>query len=281
MTRPEWAPPEVDIERPSVARVYDYNLGGSHNFAADRAMAEQLAAAIPDMPAANRANRALLRRIVRFLAEAGIDQYLDLGSGIPTVGNVHEVARRVRPDSRVVYVDIDPVAAAHGRAILADDPLCGVVQADLRDVDIVLGSPQVTSLLDFGRPVAVLIMAVLHFVPDASNPAGVIGRYRDATGPGSYLAISHGTGLEDGEQAAVLAEATRRASMDPAARGPAEVEKLFAGYDLVEPGIVYAPVWRPEPDQVDEFNGEHRRSRLLAGVGVRGQSGPAAASNPA
>jgi SAM-dependent methyltransferase len=269
MTRPEWAPPEVDIERPSVARVYDYNLGGSHNFAADRAMAEQLAAVIPDMPAANRANRALLRRVVRFLAEAGIDQYLDLGSGIPTVGNVHEVARRVRPGSRVVYVDIDPVAAAHGRAILADDPLCCVVQADLRDVDVVLGSPRVKDLLDFGRPVAILILAVLHFVPDASDPAGVIGRYRDVTAPGSYLAVSHGTGVEDGEQAALLADATRRASMDVAVRGPAEVAKLFAGYDLVEPGIVYAPQWRPEPDQVDEFNGEHRRTLLLAGVGVR------------
>jgi len=269
MTRPEWAPPDVDIERPSVARVYDYNLGGSHNFAADRALAEHLANVIPDMPAANRANRALLRRIVRFLADAGIDQYLDLGSGIPTVGNVHEVARRSRPDSRVVYVDIDPVAAAHARAILADDPRCGVVLADLRDVDIVLGSPQVTSLLDFSRPVAVLILAVLHFVPDASDPAGVIGRYRDATAQGgSYLAISHGTGVEDDQQA-VLADATRRASMDVAPRGRAEVERLFAGYDLVEPGVVYAPLWRPEPDQVDEFDGDHRRSRLLAGVGVR------------
>ena len=162
MTRPAWAPQEVDIDRPSAARVYDYYLGGSHNFAVDREMARQAIADWPDLPQIMQGNRAFLRRAVRHCLAQGIDQFLDVGSGIPTAGNVHEVAQAENPAARVAYVDIDPVAVAHSRALLGDDPRTGVVHADFLDVDAVLDDPAARSVLDLDRPVALLVVALLH-----------------------------------------------------------------------------------------------------------------------
>jgi hypothetical protein len=269
--RPTWAPPGVDIDRPSVARIYDYNLGGSHNFAVDRAAAEQMALAMPMLPAANRANRSFLRRAVRTLTAAGIRQFLDLGSGIPTVGNVHEIARQAVPDARVVYVDVDPVAAAHGRALLADDPLAGAVLADLRNVHRVLADPLVTGLLDFSRPIGVLMVAALHFVPDADDPVGIVHRYGSATVPGSYLVISHPTDEGDARvDVTELVKVSARNSVNATLRGRADVARMFEGYRLLDPGIVYTPEWRPEGDvEASEFGADPSLSATLAAVGER------------
>ena len=191
--RPVWAPAEIDIERPSVARMYDYFLGGSHNFATDRELAKQALNVFPDAPYIVRANRAFLRRAVTMLCGLGVDQFLDLGSGIPTVGNVHEVAHAANPMARIVYVDSDPVAAVHSAALLSNEPLVHVLHADLRDPELVLQEAATEGELDLSRPVAVLLVSVLPFIPDADDPAGIVAEYRDGTAPGSYLAISHGT----------------------------------------------------------------------------------------
>ncbi len=186
-----WAPQEVDIDRPSAARVYDYYLGGSHNFAVDREMAREAIADWPELPRIMQDNRAFMRRAVRLCVAAGIDQFLDVGSGIPTAGNVHEVAQAENPAARVVYVDIDPVAVAHARALLADDPRTGVVHADFLDVNAVLDAPDTRTVLDLDRPVALLAVALLHFVGDERRPGEALARYRDALVPGSHLVLSH------------------------------------------------------------------------------------------
>jgi hypothetical protein len=249
--RPEWAPADIDLERPSTARVYDYHLGGFHNFAADRQAAEQIAAIMPELPLVMRANRSFLRRAVRVLVDAGIHQFLDLGSGIPTVGNVHEIAQQAAPGSRVIYVDVDPVAVAHAQALLSDNDDADVVRADLRDVDTVLAAPEVRRLIDFSQPVGVLMVAVLHFVPDRDDPAGIVARYRDAVPAGSYLVLSHAAASE-GEQAPAGADeasaAYNRSVSEFTRRTHAQVADLFAGFDLIDPGVVYVTQWHPETD---------------------------------
>ncbi|MDL5155092.1 SAM-dependent methyltransferase [Actinomycetospora termitidis] len=246
MTRPAWAPREVDIDRPSAARVYDYYLGGSHNFAVDREMARQAIADWPDLPRIMQGNRAFMRRAVRYCAALGIDQFLDVGSGIPTAGNVHEVARLENPDARVVYVDVDPVAVAHSVALLADDDRTGVVQADFSDVDAVLGDPVTRGILDLGRPVAFLAVALLHFVPDTRAPRDVIGRYRDALAPGSHLVLSHATADGVPERAVDHVALYRRTDTPMSMRPHAEVLRFFDGFSLVEPGLVWFSLWRPD-----------------------------------
>ena len=174
--RPVWAPDEIDIERPSVARMYDYFLGGSHNFAADRELAERARQVFPDAPYVVRANRAFLRRAVTALSGLGVDQFLDLGSGIPTVGNVHEIAHAADPSAQVIYVDADPVAAAHATALLQGERRVGVLHADLRDPQAIVSAAADSGRLDFSRPVAVLLVSVLPFVPDEDDPAGIVAR---------------------------------------------------------------------------------------------------------
>jgi hypothetical protein len=190
---PDWVPEDVDWRKPSPARVYDAQLGGAHNFEVDREVARQVAKVMPELPALLRANRSFLRRSVRFLIEAGITQFLDLGSGIPTVGNVHEVAQAIDPACRVAYVDIDRVAVAHGRRLLAGNPNAVARRGDLRLPETVLADPAVRATLDFGRPVAMLMVAVLHFVADADRPAEIVRRLLAEAVPGSYLVLSHGT----------------------------------------------------------------------------------------
>jgi SAM-dependent methyltransferase len=241
-------PPGVDIDRSASSRIYDYMLGGSHNFAVDRQVAERAMAAMPQLPLVLRENRAFLRRAVRFLAgEAGTSQFLDLGSGIPTAGNVHEILAEINPAARVVYVDIDPIAVIHSRAILADNPHATAIQADLRRPLAILGDPVVRELLDFDRPVAVLLVATLHFIPDGQNPAGVLAQLRQALAPGSYVAISHAS--EDGQPPAGQRDAQKvyaRADNAVIMRSQQEIGALLDGWELVPPGIARCPLWRPD-----------------------------------
>ncbi|MCX4470936.1 SAM-dependent methyltransferase [Micromonospora sp. NBC_01655] len=254
MQRPDWAPDTIDIERPSVARMYDYYLGGSHNFAADRSAARAMVDAVPEAPLMAQANRAFLRRAVHFLAEAGIRQFLDIGSGIPTVGNVHEIAQRIDPDARVVYVDVDPVAVAHSREILSGNDRAVVLQEDLRRPERILAHPEVTGLLDLSQPVAVMIVAVLHFVPDTDRPAQILRELRQALAPGSYLVLSQASDdarHDTGERAE--AEAVYRRTDNPLViRSRAELTALFDGFELVDPGVVWVPQWRPETPESAE-----------------------------
>ena len=250
MERPAWAPEAIDIDRPSAARIYDYHLGGGHNFAVDREIAEKVAALMPELPLIMRANRAFLLRAVRLLLESGIRQFLDLGSGIPTVGNVHEIAQAADPAARVVYVDSDPVAVAHSQALLAGNDKAGVVHADLRDIRTVLAAPEVARLIDFSRPVGLLMVAVLHFVPDRDDPAGIVAAYRDAVPPGSYLVLSHGAASEETHAPAGSSEALAaysRSVTETTLRTRAEVAAMFDGFEPVDPGVVYVTRWRPWP----------------------------------
>jgi SAM-dependent methyltransferase len=263
------SPTNVDTARPSTARMYDYLLGGTHNFPADRAVTEQLLRFMPELPSVARANRAYLRRAVRYCVEVGIRQFLDLGSGVPTVGNVHEVAQGLAPQSRVVYVDIDPVAVQHSHSILAGNRVAGVVQADLREPDAVLADPGVVDLLDLAAPVAVLMVSVLHFVSDKEDPAAIVARFRDATAPGSHLVIAHAsaeeqTGSTEQRLRAVqevMAHSENRMSL----RTAAEIEALLDGYELVEPGLVRLPLWHPE--SAEELTAQDRVFPGYAAVG--------------
>ncbi|HEX6499657.1 MAG TPA: SAM-dependent methyltransferase [Micromonosporaceae bacterium] len=248
LTRPGWAPAGIDLTKPNVARVYDYYLGGAHNFAVDRQFAAQAIRDWPQLPRIMRVNRAFLRRAVRFLVDAGIRQFIDLGSGIPTAGNVHEIAQAVDPSCRVVYADVDPIAVAHGRAILAGNDRATAIEADLRDTGKVLSDPELTRVVDLSQPVAVLLIAVLHFVPDTDDPVGVIARYRQAMAPGSYLAICHATQGGQPERAATHQAMYSRTATPMTMRSADQVAAMLDGFDLVEPGLVYMACWRPEDD---------------------------------
>ena len=239
-------PEGVDLEQPSSARIYDYHLGGDHNFAADRAVGDQVIAAWPDGLRIVRENRAFLRRAVQYLAEQGVRQYLDIGSGIPTVGNVHEVAQGVEPEARVVYVDIDPVAVAHSREILAADPRTAVLLADFHDPDAILAHADTRRLLDFDQPIALLVLGLLHFFPDEAAPGAVLARLRDALPAGSYLALTHLTDESRPELARKVDEVYRGANLPFYWRTHAAVMDLFGGWDLVEPGLVWVPEWHPD-----------------------------------
>lgn len=268
MQRPPWAPQGIDLDRPSAARMYDYYLGGSHNFAIDRQAAAQAVAMWPDLPIIMQANRAFLRRAVRYLVSQGITQFLDIGSGIPTVGNVHEVAQQAHAASRVVYVDIDPVAVAHSRAILADNPHAAVVQGDARDLDHLLAQAEVRDLLDFTKPIAVLLVAVLHFIPDTDAAHRLVHRLRDMLVSGSYIAISHASHEGRPTESASHAQLYARTPTPMAMRSRVEIERFFDGLALVAPGVVYLPLWQPEsPDDVDEHP---ERFTGFAGVGRKG-----------
>jgi SAM-dependent methyltransferase len=264
---PEWAPADLDVTRPSVARVYDYILGGAHNFEVDRLLADEIARLAPDVVETARASRHLLRRAVRFLAGAGIRQFLDIGSGIPTVGNVHEIAQAVAPDARVVYVDIDPIAVAHSRAILRDDTTAAVLCVDLRDPAKILSEATGTGLIDFDRPVAVLLSGVVHFLSDSDGPDEILRQLREALAPGSYLLITHGTADGQPPEVRTAQELTGRASQITL-RSHAEISAFFGEFTLIEPGLVYVSQWRPDP--ADEPDPHPERLSGYAGVGRHG-----------
>jgi hypothetical protein len=243
----DWIPPDLDVSVPSIARLYDYLLGGGHNFAVDRALATQVEAAMPGLRHAARVNRAFLTRVVRFLVAQGIRQFLDIGSGIPTVGSVHQVALQGNPECRVVYVDRDPVAVAHSELMLADEDRAAIVRADMRDPEAILASPPARRLLDLREPVAVLMLLMLHWVPDESDPLGLLARYRDRLAGGSYLAITHVTGDgQSGELSKATGAIQRSGSPDQVTlRSHAQITPMFGDFEIVEPGLVGCALWRP------------------------------------
>lgn len=253
------------MARPSAARVYDVHLGGSHNFRADREAARRVLEFMPELPDILRANRSFMRRAVLYLVDQGITQFLDLGSGIPTVGNVHEIAWQANPDCRIVYADIDPVAVAHSRALLRRFDHATAIQADMRRPREILDDTQTREMLDFTRPIAVLMIAVLHFVPDSEDPRGIIGQYLDALVPGSCLAISHAS-LEGATplRAEEAIQQYRRSVTDFTMRTRAEIIGLFDGVKLVDPGVVYLTEWHPEPGA---DTSDAARMSTFAGVG--------------
>jgi O-methyltransferase involved in polyketide biosynthesis len=250
MERPERTVGRIDVDRPSSARIYDYFLGGAHNFEVDRIAANEMAKLHPAIGLGMRANRSYLRRAVNFLARSGIDQFLDLGSGIPTVGNVHEIAQRANPAARIVYVDIEPIAVTHSNTILADNDLARAIRADLRQPGQVLSDPGVTGLLDLSRPVGLILAGVLQYVADDDDPAGMIRGYVDGLASGSYVAMSHPSMDElTRERAAGATAATGmydRTETPFHYRTKAEFETFFEGLELVEPGVVHMWDWRPE-----------------------------------
>lgn len=242
-----FAPAEIDTTRPHPARMYDFYLGGKDNYPADQTAAGEVIKRAPEIRDIARVNRAFLGRAVRFLAdEAGIRQFLDIGTGIPTAGNVHQVAGRVAPEARVVYVDNDPIVNVHANALLTGGGTTGIVLADLRDPAAILSHPTVRQLIDFGEPVALLLIAILHFIRDDEDPAGIVATLRDALPPGSYLAMSHVTGDFRGEAAAAAADVYKNATSSGTLRSHSQITSFFSGWDLVEPGLVQCPLWRPE-----------------------------------
>ena len=244
-----------DTSKAHQARVYDYLLGGKDNYAADRAAVEAMLPFYSGMAFSSRANRAFLGRAVRFLtAEAGIRQFLDIGTGIPTAGNVHEVAQAIAPEARVVYVDYDPVVLAHARALL-DSSEAGAteyIDADLHDIETIL--TRAAELLDFTKPVAITMLFILHAIADADDPYAIVSRLLDAVPPGSYLAISHvASDLLDQETMQRLADSwNSNAQQQSAWRAREQVARFFAGTDLLEPGLVRVEEWRPEPGTTEE-----------------------------
>ncbi|CAM5606447.1 MULTISPECIES: SAM-dependent methyltransferase [Streptomyces] len=255
MERPAWAPRNIDISVPSVSRIYDYYLGGSYNFEVDREAARKAMEFMPGLPKIMQANRAFMRRAVRFAVGEGVTQFLDIGSGIPTFGNVHEVARAADPGARVVYVDHDPVAVAHSEAVLAGDEGTGVVAADLRKPQEILASSEVERLIDLNRPVALLLVAILHFVEDEDDPYGAVAELRDALPPGSMLVLTHASyeGIPLSEERAKGTVDVYEGIRNPLImRSRDGIARFFEGYDMVEPGLVPMPLWRPDTAPEDD-----------------------------
>ncbi|GGS77047.1 hypothetical protein GCM10010259_00680 [Streptomyces daghestanicus] len=255
MERPAWAPRSIDITVPSVSRIHDFYLGGSHNFEVDREAARRAMRSVPGLPKIMQAGRAFMRRAVRHAAGAGITQFLDIGSGIPAFGSVHEVVRRVRPDARVVYVDHDPVAVAHSQAVLDGDEHVDIVAADLLTPRDILASEQVERLIDLNRPVALLLVAILHFVEDRDDPYTAVAELTSALAPGSMLVLSHaayeGMPLPP-ERAKGAVEVYKDIRKPLIMRTREEIARFFEGYDMVEPGLVPMACWRPESAPEDE-----------------------------
>lgn len=258
--------PGIDPTVPNAARVYDYWLGGRNNFAADREMAHAITAAVPESQDACLANRAFVRRVVRFLTSAGIRQMIDIGSGLPTQGNVHEIAQQIVSAARVVYVDYDPIVLAHSRALLVGSPSAAAIEADVRRPAEILANPALRELIDLRQPAAVLLTAVLQFVSDAEDPYYCVAYLRDNLALGSYVAISHGS--DEGMSAAssrLVYEAYRHSSATRiVGRSRAEVTRLLGGLEILPPGVVWVPAWRPDPGEEVR---DPQRSHFLGGVG--------------
>ncbi|ATE52965.1 MULTISPECIES: SAM-dependent methyltransferase [Actinosynnema] len=268
--RAGWVPAGVDVGLPSAARLHDFLLGGSRNFAADRELGAQLLAADPDSAVAAAQSRAFLRRAVLLMAASGIRQFLDLGSGAPSAGWAPEVALAADPGARVVCVDFEDVAVAHGHLRLDADPRAAVVQEDLTEPGAVLVSARATGLVDTSEPLGLLAVGVLHHVPPSGDPGRVLAAYRDELAPGSLLALSHATGELAPERVEAAVAVLGRSANPVFPRGLAEVEALFDGFELLEPGVVVPPAWRPEPGAGFEDGAEAEdpaRAGAYAGVG--------------
>jgi hypothetical protein len=261
---PGFASSDIDTSRPHPARLYNYYLGGKDYYPVDRQAAEAVLRAAPEVRAMARENRAFLRRAVRFLVgEAGIRQVIDIGTGIPSAGSVHQVAQEAAPGVRVAYLDNDPIVHVHASALLASEGSTSIVLGDVREPAAILGHPAVRELIDFSEPVALLLIAILHFVTDSEDPARILATLGGALAPGSYLAISHGTADLHSDQA--VSQATRvydRATAPLVLRSHAQIAGFFDGFSLVDPGLVQVPLWRPDS--------QPPRARDLAKIAIYG-----------
>ncbi|NUP38591.1 MAG: SAM-dependent methyltransferase [Streptomyces sp.] len=262
---------EIDTSRPHPARMYDYYLGGRDNYEVDREAAQRVIDLFPDAKPGARANRSFMHRAVRFLAKSGIRQIIDIGTGIPTAPNTHQIAHEVSPDVRVAYVDNDPIVATHAGAHLLGAGNTGFFLADLRDPESILRHPTISELIDFDQPVGLMLVAILHFIRDDEDPAGLVAAYRDALPAGSLLVLSHATAdfhpPETGAGEATAVYRDSRATATFHTRPHAEVLDLFDGFDLLDPGLVQLPLWRPDgPAPTDR---EIARVGIYGGVGVK------------
>ncbi len=265
----------TDLDRPSAARIYDYLLGGFHNFEVDRRVAREFMQYLPDAPLYIRANRAFLRRVVRFLAlDKNIEQFLDLGSGLPSIGNVPEVAQKANPSSRIVCVDIDPVAVRHSQEMLENNPNATAIQADLRKPEDVFTHPEVQRLLDLEKkPTAVLLLSSLLFVTDDEEAYALVSKLLGSLAAGSFIAISHPTEESlPNKQVRHAEQFYEEIDLPVKLRSRAQVERFFGGVELVEPGLVYAPLWHPESGD-DLFIAQPERSAYYVGVGRKPKQG--------
>ncbi|MBM2621341.1 SAM-dependent methyltransferase [Actinoplanes sp. LDG1-06] len=256
--------PEVDPQRPSVARIYNFLLGGRHNFAADRQAAAAAQAVMPELPAILRLNRQFLREAVRLADAAGIDQYLDLGCGIPSAGNTYDVVRRLRPAARVIGVDIEPVAFVHGRLQLAHDPAADVLYGDLLDAYEVLGSPPVREMIDLGRPVCLMLVAVAHFIPDTGRLHEALAVYRDALPRGSLLVLTHACRKGASPRVEQVRRIYNNTTAPMAARDAAETLELFGDWPLLEPGLMTFGEWCSAPGR--QCESDIAEAAFLVGV---------------
>ncbi|MFI6889056.1 SAM-dependent methyltransferase [Streptosporangium canum] len=266
----EQAPLGVDPRIPNAARMYDYFLDGKDNFQADRDLAELVLSVLPETRDGTRENRRLIGRVVEYLVGRGVRQFLDLGSGLPAQQNVHEVALRLAPDARVVYVDSDPVVCAHGRALLAEGDRVAMVRGDARRPQEILGDPEIRELIDFDEPVAVLMMFLLHLVPDEDDPQTFVAAYREAMAPGSYLAISHVGSDAAPERTARISELYRQSDAAFCPRTAEEIARFFGDFALIPPGLANGRkaenVWPfTDPDAALPFDEETAR---MAYVGI-------------
>jgi hypothetical protein len=250
-----WVPTSVDLEKASAARMYDYVLGGNHNFAVDRALVEEMLKIQPDVKRFAIMNRAFMRRAVLFLIDQGIRQFLDLGSGIPTVGNVHEIAQAADPTARVVYVDNEHVAVAHSQLLLEGDPNTAIVHADITKPNLVLNDEATRRILDFDQPIGLLAITIGHYILEEHDPIGVFATYRDALVPGSYLALTHLTDDFSSTSNDELIEKMKKSQNTVMARTKAEIMPFFGDFELVEPGLVSTSQWRPERETGNENDG--------------------------
>lgn len=264
-----WSPESVDIGVPSAARIYDYMLGGGHNFAADRELADKILAVLPTAGQLALENRAFLRRAVLTLVEAGVRQFLDIGSGIPTAGNVHEIAQRAAPEARVVYVDHDPVAIAHSELVLQENDLATAILADMRDPASILKHPKTRHLLDFDAPIGLLMVTVFHYVADSDGPLELMARYRDPLAQGSYLVLSHGSIDHNSPDGIAAGIELSKKNIPLYPRTRAEIAELFTGFELLEPGLVSLAEWRSPATDTDNGGGNPPIDSMLAGVGIK------------
>jgi hypothetical protein len=265
VAEPGQAPEGVETDRPSVARLYDFFLGGHHNYAADRELGRRLIQAEPNTRYIVKENRDFLGRAVDYLTQAGIEQFIDLGSGIPTQENVHEIAQRGNSDARIIYVDNDPGVIAHSRHLLRGNPLASIIKADLRNPASIIAHPEVGRLINFSQPVGLLMVTVLHFVPDAQDPYARVATFAEALAPGSFLVISHATSDSRPDTAGKVEQLYQNAATSAHTRSAEEIGRFFTGFELVEPGLVYLPLWRHDgqvpdhPEQVWFYAGVGRK----------------------
>lgn len=256
---------ELDVSRPNSARVYDWFIGGTHHYAIDRAHGQKCLETLPSVAWLCQQNRKWLQRAVRYALEHGVSQFLDLGSGMPATGHVHEIAHALNPEARVVYVDNEPVAVAHSEIMLDDVAHAGMVAEDLCDPIAVLNHPTTQGLLDFDQPIMVMMAAIVHFMPPEQQPERIINDYGRYLAPDSLLALSHDSGDEQGETLHTVVDLYKDTTNPVHLRSRSEVEALFTGWDLVEPGVVWTPQWRP--DDSGDIPDHPEQAVLLAGVG--------------